>query len=253
MTRFRCDLHIHSCLSPCGDDEATPASIAGMAKLNGLDVAALTDHNACGNCPAFFRACEAYGVTPVAGMELTTAEDIHLVCLFPTLADAMRFESAVREKRIPVKNRPEIFGRQLVMNENDETVGEEAHLLINATLLSLSEAAALARSFGGAAFPAHIDRESNGLLAVLGGFPTEPAFSAAELHDRGNIPAYMAQYGLSGKRIVTSSDAHRLIDVAEGENACELTLDADANDAQAVRDALIRYLGGGDAAERKNA
>ena len=50
------DLHFHSCLSPCGDGAMTPATIAGLCKLAGLDVAALTDHNTCGNCPAF---CEA--------------------------------------------------------------------------------------------------------------------------------------------------------------------------------------------------
>ena len=77
------DLHIHSCLSPCADDDMTPADAAGMARLAGADVAALTDHNSAANCPAFFAACEAYGVVPVGGMELTTAEEIHLVCLFP--------------------------------------------------------------------------------------------------------------------------------------------------------------------------
>ena len=58
MSTFRCDLHIHSCLSPCGDEDMTPGSIAGIAKLNGLNIAALTDHNACDNCPAFFAVCD---------------------------------------------------------------------------------------------------------------------------------------------------------------------------------------------------
>jgi len=106
------DLHIHSCLSPCGDDDATPAVIAGIAKLNGLDMAALTDHNTCKNCPAFFTACEFYGVTPVAGMELTTAEDVHIVCLFPTLEKAMEFDGIVEGRSAPIKNKPVIFGNQ---------------------------------------------------------------------------------------------------------------------------------------------
>ena len=79
MSVLRAQLHLHSCLSPCADDDMTPANIAGMAMLAGLDVAALTDHNATDNCPAFFAACAAYGVVPVGGMELTTAEEIHLV------------------------------------------------------------------------------------------------------------------------------------------------------------------------------
>ena len=27
------DLHLHSCLSPCGDNAMTPANIAGFAKV----------------------------------------------------------------------------------------------------------------------------------------------------------------------------------------------------------------------------
>ena len=83
--RYYYDLHIHSCLSPCGDNDMTPDSIAGMGELNGLDIMALTDHNTLKNCPAFFKAAYRHGIIPVAGTELTTAEDIHAVCLFATL------------------------------------------------------------------------------------------------------------------------------------------------------------------------
>ena len=81
MSRYYYDLHLHSCLSPCADNDMTPNNIAGMAALAGLQIAALTDHNSCKNCPAFFAACKRYGVVPVAGMELTTAEGIYLICL----------------------------------------------------------------------------------------------------------------------------------------------------------------------------
>ncbi|MBR6360619.1 MAG: PHP domain-containing protein, partial [Clostridia bacterium] len=74
------DFHIHSCLSPCADDDNTPNNIAGMASLCGLNIIALTDHNSCRNCPAFFEAAKRYSITPVAGMELTTSEDIHVIC-----------------------------------------------------------------------------------------------------------------------------------------------------------------------------
>ena len=82
MNRYYYDLHIHSCLSPCGDNDNTPNNIAGMATLCGLNIVALTDHNSCKNCPAFFAAAKKYGIIPIAGMELTTSEDIHIVCLF---------------------------------------------------------------------------------------------------------------------------------------------------------------------------
>ena len=108
--RYYYDLHIHSCLSPCGDNDMTPDSIAGMGELNGLDIMALTDHNTLKNCPAFFKAAKRHGIIPVAGTELTTAEDIHAVCLFPTLSGAMEFENVLESKRIKIKNRPDISG-----------------------------------------------------------------------------------------------------------------------------------------------
>lgn len=251
MNRFACDLHIHSCLSPCADDDMTPFSIAGMAKLNGLDVAALTDHNACGNCEVFFRACETYGIVPIAGMELTTSEDVHLLCLFRTLADAQAFAARVDERRVRIPNRPSVFGKQILINEDDEPCGQEPDLLINATTLSLEEGAALAREYDGAAVPAHIDREANGLLAVLGGLPEKPDFPAVEVHDARSMESLEREHpALTGKRWIASSDAHRLGDVAEPGCPLELNCDSGA-DAQTVRNALIDFLLGRCPDERK--
>ena len=106
MKKYYYDLHIHSCLSPCGDDDSTPDSIAGMGELNGLDIMALTDHNTCKNCPAFFESALRHGILPIAGMELTTAEDIHLVCLFGTLEKALEFDNELQSRRILIENRP---------------------------------------------------------------------------------------------------------------------------------------------------
>ncbi|MBR5633385.1 MAG: PHP domain-containing protein, partial [Clostridia bacterium] len=95
---FTYDLHVHSCLSPCADDDMTPANIAGMAAVQGLDIVALTDHNSAKNCPAFFHHAKSFGIIPIAGMELSTAEDIHVVCLFPTLEAALQFNDIVAER-----------------------------------------------------------------------------------------------------------------------------------------------------------
>ena len=220
----------------------TPNLIAGMAKLNGLSLAALTDHNACGNCESFFAACARYGVVPVAGMELTTSEDVHLLCLFRTLADAKAFAAIVDGRRIKIKNRPEIFGRQQLIDCEDEPAGEEESLLINATSLSLEEAASLVLRHRGAAIPAHIDREANGMLAVLGGLPDQPDFPAVEYRDAARIPELERTYpALAGMRRIVSSDAHRLEDIADPGFLIELPCELGA-DEQAVRDALMDYL-----------
>ena len=105
MKKYYYDLHIHSCLSPCGDEDNTPGNIVGMAKLCGLNILALTDHNSCKNCPAFFEAAKRHGIIPIAGMELTTSEDIHVVCLFEHLKDALAFDEYVDSRRNKIKNK----------------------------------------------------------------------------------------------------------------------------------------------------
>lgn len=220
----------------------TPYSIAGMAKLNGLSLVALTDHNTCGNCRTFFDACNLYNIVPVPGMELTTAEDIHIICLLPTLEQADAFETQVRLHRILVPNRPEIFGRQLKIGVEDEIIGEEAHLLINATDLPLAQAAALAQQHGAAVYPAHIDREGNGILSILGELPAEPEFAAVEFHDAANVLPYETRYGLRDKRKLVSSDAHRLWELSAGEQS--IGLDCAEADPDCVRRTLIQKLRG---------
>ena len=243
MTPYYYDLHIHSCLSPCADNDMTPNNIAGMAALKGLNIVALTDHNSCKNCPAFFEACRKQGLIPVAGMELSTAEDVHLVCLFERLEDAMRFDGEIQKHLMNVKNRPEIFGDQLVLNGDDEQIGIEEKLLISATDLWMSEAVALARSYGAHVHPAHIDRESNGIIAILGDVPEDYAFDCLEFNDSGNIERITKEYPATAeKKRVVSSDAHYLWDISEADNCVEL--DDEPYSSALVRQRLFEYLNG---------
>ena len=125
MERLAFDLHLHSCLSPCGGEDNTPANLAGMCVLAGLDVVALTDHNTAGNCAAFCRAAERYGLLALPGMELTTAEEAHVVCLFPDTAAAEEFGALVRKRLPPVKNKASIYGPQILMDGEDNVLGED--------------------------------------------------------------------------------------------------------------------------------
>ena len=181
------DLHIHSCLSPCGDDDMTPANIAGMAAVKGLDVIALTDHNSCRNCPAAMYHGERYGVTVIPGMELTTQEEVHVICLFPTLKDALAFDALVYKKLMPIPNREDIFGKQQIMDQEDRVIGTVENLLINATSISFDDVFPLAAAYGGIAYPAHVDKASNSLLSNLGFVPPGSSFACAEFHDFKNL------------------------------------------------------------------
>lgn len=241
MNRFYYDFHIHSCLSPCAENDMTPHNIAGIAVLAGLDIAALTDHNSCKNCPAFFEAAGTFGLIPVAGMELTTAEDIHVVCLFETLEGALEFDAFVDARRMKVQNNVRIFGEQLILDAEDEPIGTEAFFLPTATSLMIDDVPDAVARFGGISYPAHIDREANGAIATLGAFPETPGFLNAEFYDAGKRGAYLEQYPiLRKKRILVSSDAHNLGAIRD-KSAC-LTLDAARESEREARATLFRCL-----------
>lgn len=213
------DLHIHSCLSPCGDDDMTPANLTGMAAVKGLDVIALTDHNSCANCPAAMYHGKNYGVTVIPGMELTTAEEVHVICLFPALDAAMEFDRLVYGRLLPFPNREDIFGNQQIMNERDEVVGIKEHLLINATTIPFDEAFSLTESFGGIAYPAHVDKSSNSVISNLGFVPPESSFTCAEFHDFKNLHRLRREHPHFEKcNVICCSDAHYLADIHEPEH-----------------------------------
>jgi PHP family Zn ribbon phosphoesterase len=240
MMRLYYDLHIHSCLSPCGDNDNTPNNILGIASLSGLDIVALTDHNTTKNCPAFFEASEEYGIVAVAGMELTTSEDIHVVCLFEELSDAMAFDSFIDTKRIKIKNKPEFFGEQLILDRNDNLIGKEDYLLSNATTLSIEDVADTVRNYGGVAYPAHIDRDSNGIVAILGTIPSPSKFTFYELRSAENIEEYSKRFNIDKDSFIISSDAHNLESVRDKENY--LTLEVEDKNPTAVRRELFKLL-----------
>ena len=242
MKNYYYDLHIHSCLSPCADNDNTPSNIAGMASLCGLDIIALPDHNSCKNCPAFFEAARNFGIVPIAGIELTTAEDIHLLCLFETLEGALEFSESVDKNRVKIKNRAEIFGEQLIFDNSDNIAGLEEYLLPNATLLDLNAAQRLVKKFGGICYPAHIDRQANGIISVLGAMPENPVFDFVEYNLSENIEDYTVKYGLSDKKTIISSDAHYLTDFRDKESF--FCLDCEDGDETEIRHELFKYLRG---------
>lgn len=212
------DLHIHSALSPCGDEDMTPNNIVNMAKLKGLDVIAVTDHNSCGNLRA---VTEAAGdrLLVVPGVEIETAEEIHVLGYFPTIDRAEAMWNTVKAHRTLVKNRPEIFGRQLYLDARDEIVGQEEYLLVTATTLTLNQVFDEIRRFGGVPVPAHIDRSSYSVISNLGFLPPELCAGAVEI-TAANRERWQTEY--SDMEIITSSDAHYLGDIAEPEQYMDI-------------------------------
>ena len=216
MPSLTYDLHIHSCLSPCGESDMTPANIAGMAAVKGLDVIALTDHNSCRNCAAAMAVGEEYGVMVIPGMELTTQEEVHVVCLFPDLKSALDFDAMVYHRLQKVENHPKIFGEQLLYNEQDRIIGTEPYLLINATDIMFDEVWDRTKEYGGVMIPAHIDKNANSLIANLGFIPPDSRFTCAELKNLSNLHRLRREHPyLNGCGIITNSDAHYLEQIQE--------------------------------------
>lgn len=206
-----CDLHLHSCLSPCADDDMTPWNLVGMAKIKGLDVIAITDHNACLNVRDALAAGAEYGVAVIPGMEITTREEVHMLAYFYTLEAALAAGEEVYAHLADVKNSPELFGNQLIMQNGDTPGGTLEKLLINATDLSVDETCALVRGYGGLPVPAHINRGNNGMIGALGLMPFLPEFPVVEVYQGVACP----EYARKGRFLLHSSDAHRLEDILE--------------------------------------
>ena len=232
---IKADLHMHTCLSPCGDDDMTPYNAVNLAKLLGYDMIAVTDHNSCLNCPAAVRAGEAAGLVVVPGIELSTADEIHNVCLFPSLDAAKEFSDFVYDKMPDIINRPEIFGEQIITDEKDNIIGYEKRLLTVASDITEGETVKAVSSYGGVCFPAHIDRSSYSILSVLGTFPETPTFKAAGLSRYADEKKLSAENPCLGNmKLFVNSDAHRLSDIPEPQNELELP--------ECSAEALIDYI-----------
>lgn len=222
MSAF-CDLHLHSCLSPCADDDMTPWNMVGMAKIKGLDVIAITDHNAVLNAEDAMAAGAEYGVAVIPGMEITSREEVHMLAYFYTLEDAMRAGEEVYDHLPQIRNEPMLFGNQIIMKDGDTPSGTLDKLLINATDLNVDEVCALVRKHGGVPLPAHINRGSNGMIGALGLMPFLPEYPVVEVYKAIDCPAY----AVKGRFLLHSSDAHHLEDIQEQvfELECEPTVE----------------------------
>lgn len=218
MAEYRYDFHMHSCLSPCGDNDMTPSNIAGMAALMGLDIIAITDHNTSKNAASVMAAGQEAGVLVIPGMELCTAEEAHIVCLFETLEGAMGFDGYIYKNMPHIANKAEIFGEQRMLSRSDELVGQEENLLLVSSFVGVDDVCALAKEYGGIALPAHVNRDSYSVIAALGSIPPEAGFAAFEATRDCDMEAlFRTNPELEGLKAVRDSDSHYLETLAESE------------------------------------
>ncbi len=213
------DLHIHSSLSPCADNDMTPNNIVNMSILKGLDVIAITDHNSCANVQAISNCAKNTSLLVIPAMEIETAEEIHVVCLFPNTEKAAEMQNLVYARLPNIRNKEDIFGEQLILDENDELIGKEARLLLTSTSITINEVFQVVnQKLGGLAIPAHIDRKSNSILSNLGAMPKDIDIKCVEISDKKTDDIVLSKDNkISTMKRIYSSDAHHLWNIHERE------------------------------------
>lgn len=200
---IKADLHIHSCLSPCGDLSMSPSRIVSTLKERGVSLAAITDHNTSLNNPTFATLCKKEGIAPLFGMEAQTAEEIHALCLFNSLSSALDFSNFIYDLLPPIMNVPEKMGDQVVVDEDENILGEVEKYLITSASISIDELEKEVHSRGGLFIPAHVDRPSFSLSSQFG-YITEGNWDAIEVVRLDRDPPLDTH----GYPIIFSSDAH---------------------------------------------
>ncbi len=213
---IKADLHIHTCLSPCGSLEMSPSAIAAALKKAGIDLASIADHNSALNCPAFADSCAREGIWPLFGLEVTSMEEAHLLCLFEKPDAALDFGEFIYKNLPDIPNNPEIFGDQVYVDSEDNILGEVEKYLGNATTLSIDEIRDEALSRSALFIPAHIDKPVFSVISQLGFLPEEN-YTALEVFSPASEAVYEGKYAL-----ITSSDAHYLDDIGKKYFTAEL-------------------------------
>jgi hypothetical protein len=215
LRTFRADLHIHSCLSPCGEEEMRPRAIVSQALAMGLDMIAICDHNSAENIPAFLRAGSEKGLTVLPGIEVTSKEEIHLLALFNRQEDCMILQNLIYQNLLG-ENVEDVFGCQTMVNEKDETIGINQKMLIGATLLPLERIVSAVGSLRGVTIASHIDRQAFSLLGQLGFIPEGLSLDGLEISPRTSIEEAQKRFhAYRCYSFVRFSDAHHLEDIGK--------------------------------------
>ena len=211
IKEFKADMHIHTCLSPCADLEMSPKNIVEEAKMKGLDIIGICDHNSAENFPAVEKSGYKEGIKVIGGIEITSREEVHVLALFGNEKDLLFMQEAVYSNLHGI-NDENRYGLQVVANENDEVLSFNNKLLIGATEMSVEEVVELIHKFNGIAIAAHVDREGFSIIANLGFIPENLELDALEIVE----PFKRDKINTSKDFVfITSSDAHFINDIGK--------------------------------------
>ncbi len=243
MRFFKADLHLHTVLSPCGGLEMSPIALIDAAIEAGLEIIAVTDHNTLKNCRAYIEKGIEQGITVLPGVEIQTAEEIHLIGLFPNLDVAEQFDQQIYDSLLPIENNPDFFGDQVIVDADENIVGIEDRALINSSMWSFDEAVENVRLNGGVCFPAHVDATTYSLLGQLGFVPPDLELMTLGISAKCKVDRLLEKYPfVKSFQLIRNSDSHYLNQINIGYN--ELYIESASFDevAQAIRKTNSRYI-----------
>jgi len=241
------DLHNHSCLSPCGSLELSPRRLLELGAAKGIKLMALTDHNSSLNCPAFAKLAPSFNIIPIFGMEATTNEEIHILCLFTNLDACMSFNEYAYSILTPFLNNPEKTGDQVFVDEEDNIEGEVEYYLINPIDLSVENIGVKIQEYGGIVIPAHVDRPAFSMTSQLGTVVDGPwaAVECTRIPPALNGLTHSVPLDTLSFPLTTSSDAH----YSEHVGRRPFFLDVETEELQpggsgtdAVKEVLVKAL-----------
>ena len=211
--KYYYDLHIHTCLSPCGDVLMTPNNILNMASLKELDIIAITDHNSTLQLPSIMELAESYDMLVIPGVEVTTKENYHVVCLFKSLSDANQFQSVLEHFLNKCSYDKELYGYEQILDVNDEEVAELDYYLTPPTNLDVNNLNRVVKKIGGLLILAHPHKYPN--LEITDEFISK--FDGFERHLKDSSHIINKQ-----SKLFENSDAHQIIDILEKTSCIEL-------------------------------
>ncbi len=209
MRWYRADMHIHSVLSPCGDLDMSPVRIIHEAKIKGLDIIAITDHNASDHARLMIELGKQTGITVFPGLEVNTQEEVHCLALFENIEKTEMFQEYIDKNLPDIMNCPEKFGHQVVVNESEEIVAEKKKLLLSGVMVGISEVEKKVHELDGIFIPAHVDRKRNSIFSQIGFIPEDLKIDAIEISSNVDFKEFLnTKPALRKYAAITNSDAH---------------------------------------------
>jgi len=211
LLEYPADLHIHTCLSPCASDEMIPINILNMAALLGTKILGICDHNSARNIKAMLKMAQDYDILVIPGIEVQSVEEVHLLCLFENLEQAINMQEYLYAALPAMKNNPQYLGHQWLVDEKGNTVGEEDRMLLTSVSLTVDEVAEKVHELQGVIIPAHVDRRHFSIIGQLGFIPQNLDIDAVEFSRMISLSDFKSKFkDIPDYPLITSSDAHSL-------------------------------------------